>query len=46
MEEKYFIDEAGNVLKYDPVGVVRTALERMQYQLDSAWYAWGTKTPK
>jgi hypothetical protein len=44
-EQKYIVDEVGDVWQLDPVGVVRTALESMQYQMDPAWYAWGTKTP-
>ena len=45
-EQKYIIDEVGNIFELDPIGVVRTALEIMDYQLDPTWYAWGTKTPK
>ncbi len=33
-------------MKLDPVGVVRNALERMEYQLDPAWYSWGTEAPR
>ncbi|NVM37821.1 MAG: hypothetical protein HWN81_19675 [Candidatus Lokiarchaeota archaeon] len=44
-EQKYIVDEVGNAWQLDPVGVVRTALESMQYQMDPAWYAWGTETP-
>jgi len=46
LEQKYIIDEVGNVLELDPVGVVRTALEIMDYQLDPAWYSWGTIGPR
>ena len=45
-EQKYIIDEVGNVLELDPIVVVRTALEIMEYQLDPSWYAWGPKSPK
>ncbi|MFW9973076.1 MAG: hypothetical protein ACFFDF_23035, partial [Candidatus Odinarchaeota archaeon] len=45
-EQKYITDEVGNIYKLDPVGVVRTALESMQYQMDPAWYSYGTKASK
>ena len=42
---KYSIDERGNLWEFDPVGVAREALELSQYELDSMWYSWGTKSP-
>ena len=44
--EQYYEDEYGNVWEKDIVGVVRHALEGEGYQLDPAWYSWGTKAAK
>ncbi len=44
-EEKYIRDKSGHLLKLDPVGVVRNALESSGYKLDGYWYSWGTKAP-
>ncbi len=37
-KQKYLIDEIGNVLELDPVGVVRTALMRFEYQMDTFFF--------
>ncbi|MFW9879416.1 MAG: hypothetical protein ACFFG0_40585, partial [Candidatus Thorarchaeota archaeon] len=36
----------GNIYKLDPVGVVRSALMRFGYQLETAWSLWGTMSPE
>ncbi len=40
---RYSIDEKENLWEFDPVGVVRKAIELSQYELDSMLYGWGTK---
>ncbi|TXT53228.1 MAG: hypothetical protein BAJALOKI2v1_1110006 [Promethearchaeota archaeon] len=44
-EEKYYLDNQGELWKLDPEGVVRTFLISSGYVLNSEWYSWGMKSP-